>query len=219
MWLWERFVDGSGVFLASSQAWVAWGNGEADKYGMASLVSSKVSVEKSGHLTIEVFEIPWRVQSIQDGKDTLPCSLIACVGDRVVGHVRVLEVLGKEGAVIVESLLVDPSVRGRGLGRKLMEDAENLARSWVLRARTFNLWITMGVVWRFSLTHSLGCKTVHLSTHDQQAFYQHLGYQEAAPVTGARKCLTKLKTQASDHEVRPSVTTCWAETEWHTHFF
>ena len=68
------------------------------------------------------------MQSIQDSKDGLPCSLVACVDGRVVGHVRLLAVLGRKASVIVESLLVDPSMRGHGLGRKLMESAENLAR-------------------------------------------------------------------------------------------
>ena len=68
------------------------------------------------------------MQSIQDSQDTLPCSLVVCVGGKVVGYVRLLEVLGRKGSVLVESLVVDPSMRGRGLGRRLMENAENLAR-------------------------------------------------------------------------------------------
>lgn len=68
------------------------------------------------------------MQSVQDSTDALPCSIVACVGGKVIGHVRLLEVLGKKGSVIVESLLVDPSMRGRGLGRRLMENAENLGR-------------------------------------------------------------------------------------------
>ena len=41
-------------------------------------------------------------------------------------------------------------------------------------------------------THRLGYTVIHLSTHDQHAFYKHIGYQAGPAVTGARKCTAKL---------------------------
>ena len=38
----------------------------------------------------------------------------------------------------------------------------------------------------------VGYSTMHLSTHDQQGFYHHLGYQDGSSVSGRRKCVTNL---------------------------
>ena len=75
----------------------------------------------------------------------------------MIGYVRVLAVAGKKGSALVEALLVAPGLRKRGLGRKLMEAAER------------------HVKW-------LGYTVIHLSTHDQHAFYKHIGYQAGPAV-------------------------------------
>ena len=51
--------------------------------------------------------------------------LVETTIDRVCGHVRVSRVNGKEGRALVESLLIAPELRGRGLGRRLMVAAED----------------------------------------------------------------------------------------------
>ncbi len=38
----------------------------------------------------------------------------------------------------------------------------------------------------------VGYNTLYLSTHDQQGFYHHLGYQDGPSVSGRRKCVTNL---------------------------
>ncbi len=64
-------------------------------------------------------------------------------------------------------VLVDPSHRGRGLGRQVMEEAEHCASR-------------------------VGVEVMHLSTHDQQAFYSHLGYGVGPVVSPQRSCVARL---------------------------
>lgn len=40
-----------------------------------------------------------------------------------------------------------------------------------------------------------GYHTLHLSTHDMQGFYRHLGYQDGPPVTALRSCVAKLSSE------------------------
>ena len=63
--------------------------------------------------------------------------------------------------IIISSVVVDPKLRGHGLGRKLMEACENHVTS-------------------------LGMNSLHLSTHDKQHFYSHLGYNDGPIVSGVR---------------------------------
>jgi len=56
--------------------------------------------------------------------------------------------------------VVDSKLRGRGLGR-IMEACE-------------------------SHVISLGMNSLHLSTHDKQCFYSHLGYTDGPIVSGVR---------------------------------
>ncbi|XP_065919355.1 N-alpha-acetyltransferase 80-like [Dysidea avara] len=105
-----------------------------------------------------------RKASIETSKSTFPCSiLLVDVSDRdkVIGFARLLEVVGDKTAALVESVVVDPKLRGHGLGRKLMEACENHVTS-------------------------LGMNSLHLSTHDKQHFYSHLGYNDGPIVSGVR---------------------------------
>ena len=74
----------------------------------------------------------YRKHSIEDSCDELPCSLLLVVksNDEVIGHVRVLGVDGCRGGAIVESLVVSPDMRRRGLGRRLMEAAEEYVKRY-----------------------------------------------------------------------------------------
>ncbi|KAM9374647.1 N-alpha-acetyltransferase 80 [Phaethornis superciliosus] len=76
---------------------------------------------------------------------------------QLVGHVRLSRVAGRPHDLFVESVVVARALRGQGYGRQLMEATERWAR-----ARGF------------------GC--LHLTTHDKQHFYAHLGFVLGEPV-------------------------------------
>ncbi len=61
-----------------------------------------------------------------DGKDDAAQHLVAYEGDRPIGTARLRE--PTEGVAKIERVAVRPSHRGRGLGRRLMREVENLAR-------------------------------------------------------------------------------------------
>uniref|UniRef100_UPI00358F67A4 N-alpha-acetyltransferase 80 n=1 Tax=Myxine glutinosa TaxID=7769 RepID=UPI00358F67A4 len=79
----------------------------------------------------------------------------------VIGHSKLSRVLSFPNGLFVESVIVPSCVRGRGYGRRLMEATEKYART-------------------------RGFETLHLSTHDKQHFYAHIGYSFCAPVDGER---------------------------------
>ena len=129
-----------------------------------------------------------RLVSLEEGGGELPCSLVLLhsEAEKVVGHVRLYAVAGNTAGVLVEAcesvvwsvsrarqLTTSPAVlvsrewRGKGLGRKLMAAAEQHAAD-------------------------LQYRSVHLSTHDKQDFYRHLGYEGGPPTTALRSCVAKL---------------------------
>jgi ribosomal protein S18 acetylase RimI-like enzyme len=69
----------------------------------------------------------YRKHSIENSCDGLPLSLLMMDdgGCNVIGFVRILSVANREGGALIESLLIDSNMRRRGLGRKLMSQAEN----------------------------------------------------------------------------------------------
>ena len=67
-------------------------------------------------------------------------------------------------------VVVKKELRGRGHGRRIMQAAEKQA-AW------------------------LGCQTLHLSTHDQENFYRHLGYEDGFPISPLRKCVARLSME------------------------
>uniref|UniRef100_A0A8C9FIZ3 N(alpha)-acetyltransferase 80, NatH catalytic subunit n=1 Tax=Pavo cristatus TaxID=9049 RepID=A0A8C9FIZ3_PAVCR len=75
----------------------------------------------------------------------------------LVGHVRLSRVAGQPSGLFVESVVVARALRGRGYGRQLMEATERYART-------------------------RGFRCLHLSTHDKQQFYAHLGFVPSEPV-------------------------------------
>ncbi|KAM6248189.1 LOW QUALITY PROTEIN: N-alpha-acetyltransferase 80 [Spheniscus humboldti] len=76
---------------------------------------------------------------------------------QLVGHVRLSRVAGRPHDLFVESVVVARALRGQGYGRRLMEATERWAR-----ARGFSC--------------------LHLTTHDKQHFYAHLGFVLGEPV-------------------------------------
>jgi ribosomal protein S18 acetylase RimI-like enzyme len=53
--------------------------------------------------------------------------LVACDGDRVVGHLQLIDV-ADDGAAEIKSMAVDPALQGRGIGRALIAAAVARAR-------------------------------------------------------------------------------------------
>eukprot|EP00741_Cyanophora_paradoxa_P021995 tig00021432_g21232.t1 len=110
----------------------------------------------------------------------LPCRLLLVPAEdrtRVVGHVKLSKAIpvdeaerdaSADGVGVIESLLVDPSLRRAGLGRLLMRAAEELATS-------------------------LGMRACYLSCQSDVApFYATLGYAESGPAVAWNASLARL---------------------------
>jgi GNAT superfamily N-acetyltransferase len=82
-----------------------------------------------------------------------------------VAHAFVRAALEKPCELVVQSIAVDPTRRKAGIGRALMTEAEQWARS-------------------------LGLPSVALHTRNAAPFYRKLGYGEIATPTLMRKTLT-----------------------------
>ncbi|XP_033922398.1 N-alpha-acetyltransferase 80 [Melopsittacus undulatus] len=105
-----------------------------------------------------------RLHTLQRSSDSFPTCLLLLRSQgsaegpcQLVGHVRLSRVATRPHSLFVESVVVARALRGQGYGRKLMEATEQWAR-----ARGF------------------GC--LHLTTHDKQHFYAHLGFVLGEPV-------------------------------------
>ncbi|CAH2312553.1 N-acetyltransferase 6 [Pelobates cultripes] len=100
-----------------------------------------------------------RIHSLERSCDEFPVCLVLIreCGGPVLGHVRLCRVIGLKDSLFVESVVVSEELRGKGYGRKLMEATEHYARR-------------------------RGFQKMHLTTHDKQYFYSHLGYQLSEPV-------------------------------------
>ncbi|XP_032996487.1 N-alpha-acetyltransferase 80 [Lacerta agilis] len=114
-----------------------------------------------------------RIHSLQRSSNSFPMCLVLIRTQRLVedtaegktaksqcqllGHARLSRVVGQPKSLFVETVVVAKAVRGKGYGRKLMEAVEHYAKS-----------------------RSYRC--LHLTTHDKQQFYAHLGYSLSKPV-------------------------------------
>ncbi|KGL84617.1 N-acetyltransferase 6, partial [Tinamus guttatus] len=111
-----------------------------------------------------------RLHSLQRSSDAFPTCLLLLQSSgpaqlpasekspcQLLGHIRLSRVAGHPCSLFVESVVVPKALRGQGYGRKLMEAAERYARA-------------------------RGFRRLHLTTHDKQHFYAHLGYTLAEPV-------------------------------------
>ncbi|KAH9515461.1 N-alpha-acetyltransferase 80 [Bulinus truncatus] len=100
-----------------------------------------------------------REHSLAQSCDHMPVSLaFVKKPSEVIGYSRIAAVQGVENACLIESVIIDESLRGKGFGRTLMNLTENFAKS------------------------RLGVKTVYLNTLDQKDFYSKLGYLPCKPV-------------------------------------
>jgi GNAT superfamily N-acetyltransferase len=111
-----------------------------------------------------------RLHQLQSSKDSLPTSLIltsvqtpcdnnnACE-NTVLAHLKLTAIPSIPHACFIESVVVWKQLRGQGIGRYLMEKAENYCK--------YNLKFT----------------EVYLSTTDKEDFYKKLGYEPCDPVS------------------------------------
>ena len=102
-----------------------------------------------------------RMRTIDSSRDSLPAvfALVAQGGDGVVlGTLKMSPIPSDPKAVWIESVVVHPGCRGKGVGKYLMLTAEKKARE------------------------EMGYEKAYLSTFDQQIFYSKLGYSFCAPI-------------------------------------
>jgi len=76
--------------------------------------------------------------------------------------------------VLIESVIVDETCRGKGYGRLLMTESEKTAKS-------------------------LGFVTIYLSTKDKDNFYRHLGYEDSNPVSSLGENSKRLTSEQVIH--------------------
>ncbi|CAB1449247.1 unnamed protein product [Pleuronectes platessa] len=105
-----------------------------------------------------------RVHSLQKSCPEFPLCLVLLQGhgesERLLGHVRLSQVVGQCSSLFVESVVVSRAERGKGYGRTLMDETERYAKG-------------------------RGFERLCLTTHDKQHFYAHLGYVLSTPVQNA----------------------------------
>uniref|UniRef100_A0A8C3XHR7 N-alpha-acetyltransferase 80 n=1 Tax=Chelydra serpentina TaxID=8475 RepID=A0A8C3XHR7_CHESE len=112
-----------------------------------------------------------RMYSLQKSTDNFPMCLVLIktqraaeaaeegkmVKTQLLGHARLSRIVSHPESLFVETVVVSRALRGQGYGRKLMEATECYAKS-------------------------RGFRHLHLTTHDKQHFYAHLGYAASEPV-------------------------------------
>ncbi|XP_069062912.1 N-alpha-acetyltransferase 80 [Pleurodeles waltl] len=139
-----------------------------------------------------------RMHSLQKSCDDFPVCLVLIktqkaaqssdedvkVQSQLLGHARLARVLGQPKSLFVESVVISKQFRGKGHGWKLMEATEGYARS-------------------------RGFRQLHLTTHDKQHFYAHLGYALSEPVqnVGAMTSFVSMEFLAVLSR-QPSASTC-----------
>ncbi|XP_046401740.1 N-alpha-acetyltransferase 80 isoform X2 [Ischnura elegans] len=103
-----------------------------------------------------------RLRSLEVSCDKLPTCLVLIRSynemKEVIGHSKLSRIPSIPEGCFIESVVIHPNYRRKGLGRFLMEKTEAYAKS-------------------------RGCLMAYLSTHDQQIFYGKLGYSECKPVS------------------------------------
>ncbi len=107
---------------------------------------------------------------------TLPRSLILVseVDDRVLGHVSLVSIATTrqnqiQNLPFLQSLVVDKSLRGKGLGKLLVSFCEEYIAEFDKRQENLSN----------PRTH---CQDLYLTTKDQHAFYEKIGYTRTEPI-------------------------------------
>jgi ribosomal protein S18 acetylase RimI-like enzyme len=117
--------------------------------------------------------------SVSKQRLKLPISLIILdkqANSKVIGHASLLPIITIDGAlstkskslVFLQSLIVDPQYRSRGLGKWLMFVSELYLRE-LTSLNDFN--------------DKLELDYIYLNTKDKQSFYESIGYEKIEPIT------------------------------------
>jgi len=97
-----------------------------------------------------------RKRSLESSNPSFPMNLILIETfgsiEKVLGHSRISKIPADNDAVFIESVIVHPFLRGKGIGKYLMLKSEE----FVIK---------------------LGYKVAYLTTHDKQIFYSCCGYK------------------------------------------
>lgn len=108
-------------------------------------------------------------------KYRLPISLIILskTNNQVVGHVSLVAIATNESnrignLVFLQSLVIDRSMRGKGFGKLLVYFCEHYVREFEQR--------------QVETSHT-NCDYLYLTTKDQQAFYEKIGYERTDPIS------------------------------------
>ncbi|KAF8766527.1 N-alpha-acetyltransferase 80 like protein [Argiope bruennichi] len=103
-----------------------------------------------------------RIHSLNRSCKELPDSLVLLEDEngqkRVIGHSRITRVLEDNDGCWIESVVIAEDKRNKGYGKCLMNKTEEYVKK-------------------------LKFSTAYLSTHDQQGFYERLGYVYSEPVS------------------------------------
>lgn len=101
-----------------------------------------------------------RLRSLEASCEYLPTSLVLCIHNctKVLAHLKLTPVPSDTESCFVESVIVDQAYRGNGLGKIIMQYAEEYCRTY------------------------LRLQKIYLSTVDQVGFYKRLNYTECPPI-------------------------------------
>ncbi|KAG8231886.1 hypothetical protein J437_LFUL009735 [Ladona fulva] len=127
-----------------------------------------------------------RLRSLTASCDELPTCLVLIQNEsdtiKVIGHSKLSKIPTVPEGCFVESVVIHPNLRRRGLGKYLMIKTEDYAKSH-------------------------GFTSIFLSTHDQEIFYGKLGYSVCPPVSiygsSIRNKPTKEGTRSPKKEDKP----------------
>ncbi|GFG28410.1 hypothetical protein Cfor_11338 [Coptotermes formosanus] len=98
-----------------------------------------------------------RLRRLEMSCDSFPTCLVLVCSNEVLGHSKLSSLPSLPLGCLIESVVVHPEHRGKGLGKFLMTKSEDHARRQ-------------------------GMETLYLYTKDKQGFYSKIGYTECEPV-------------------------------------
>ena len=103
-----------------------------------------------------------RYRTLNSSKESLPMciALVQTPENVVIGHVKLSQIPSHGQAIWIESVVIHPDVRGKGIGKYLMLKTEEFCK-----AKGFNV--------------------AYLCTIDKQVFYSRCGYKFCKPVTAS----------------------------------
>ena len=103
-----------------------------------------------------------RYRTLNSSKESFPMciALVKTPENVVIGHVKLSQIPSAGQAIWIESVVIHPDVRGKGIGKYLMLKTEEFCK-----AKGFNI--------------------AYLCTIDKQVFYSRCGYKFCKPVTAS----------------------------------